>query len=169
MSRTSSPSRSQFTNDASRATRYAAIAACGFLCCQPNLTGMEYAFPRVPWHKVEPHSVQSSPSASSWSSPIRSRHNNPQLHPPHCLLGPWLLGQVSPNFVVLAISAGNQRDGQGATCVLIALIARKDCVRTSTRREPIAHWTKPSSRRCLVVQSQPQKVKSGGILNKRTN
>ena len=142
---------------------FSAIAACGFLYCQPNLSGMEYAFPRAPWHKVEPHSVQSSPSASSWSSPIRSRHNNPQLHPPHCLQGPWLLGQVSPNFARPATSAGNRMQGRGVTSSLTDFTVRKDCVRTRQRREPIAHWTKASSRRCLVIHSHPQKVRNSGI------
>ena len=60
-------------------------------------------------------------------------------------------------------SAGNQRDGQGAIFVLIDFIARKDCVYIRTRREPIAQWTKASSRRCLVIHSRPQKFRDSGI------
>jgi hypothetical protein len=146
-----------------RRTRDAVIPACGFLYCQPNRSGMMCAFPRASWHKVEPRSVHLSPSASSWSSPIRSRHNNRLPHPHHCPQGPWLLGQPIPNFAVLAVSAENQKGGREAICDLIDFAVRKDCVRTRTRREPIAHWTKASSQHCLVIHSRPQKVRDSEI------
>ena len=60
-------------------------------------------------------------------------------------------------------SAENQRDGQGAIFVLIDFIARKGCGPTRTRREPIAHWIKASSRRCLVIHSRLQKCRDSGI------
>ena len=50
-----------------------------------------------------------------------------------------------------------------AICVRTDFTVRKDCVRTRTRREPIAQWTKASSRRCLVIHSRPQKVRDSGI------
>ena len=115
------------------------ITACGFLHCQSDCSGTECAFPRASWHKVEPCSVQSSPSALSWPSPIRPLHNNPQPHPHHCPQGLWLMSQLSPNFVRLATSAGNQMQGRGVKSSLIDLTVRKDCVHTRTRREPIAH------------------------------
>ncbi len=144
-------------------TRDAVIPACGFLYCQPDLSGMECAFPRVSWHEVEPRSVHSSPSAASWSSPIRSWHNNRLLHPHHCSQGPWLPSQPSPNFAHPATSAENQNGGREATSALNDFTARKDCVHTSNRREPIAHSTKVSSQRCLVVHSRPQKVRDSRI------
>jgi len=122
-----------------RRTRYAAIPACGFLHCQSDCSGTECAFPRASWHKVEPCSVQSSPSAASWSSPIRPLRNNPQPHPHHCPQGLWLMSQPSPNFVRLATSAENQNGGREAICVRTDLTVRKDCVHTRTRGEPIAH------------------------------
>jgi hypothetical protein len=60
-------------------------------------------------------------------------------------------------------SAGNQKGGREATCGLNDFAVRKDCVRTRTRREPIAHWIKASSRRCPVVHSRVQKFRDGGI------
>jgi hypothetical protein len=53
--------------------------------------------------------------------------------------------------------------GQGVTSSLIDFTVRKDCVRTRQRREPIAHWTKASSRRCLVIHSRPQKFTDSRI------
>ena len=41
--------------------------------------------------------------------------------------------------------------------------ARKDCAHTRIRREPIAHFTKASSRRCLVAHSPHQKIRDSGI------
>ncbi len=38
-----------------------------------------------------------------------------------------------------------------------------------TRREPIAHWTKASSRRCLVIHSRPQKIRDSRIRKQRTD
>jgi hypothetical protein len=60
-------------------------------------------------------------------------------------------------------SAGNQKDAQEASFVLTDTIARRDCARISTQREPIAHWTKASSRRCLVIHARPQKFWTSGI------
>ncbi len=71
--------------------------------------------------------------------------------------------QPSPNFARPATSAGNQTHGREATSSLIDFTARKDYVRTRMRREPIAHWTKASSRRCLVIHSRPQKFRDNGI------
>ena len=139
------------------------ITACGFLHCQPNRPGMECAFPRASWHKVKPRSVHSSPSASSWSFPMRYRHNNRLPHPHHCPQRPCLPRPPSPNFARLVTSAGNQTHGRGAIFVRADFTVRKDCVRTRARREPIAHWTKASSRRCLVIHSRPQKVRDSGI------
>ena len=139
-----------------------AITARGFLHCQPGQSGMERAFPRRSWCKVKPRSVRSSPSASSWSSPIRSRHSNRLPHPHPCPQGPCLLDQPSPSFAVLAISAGSQTHGQEVTFVLIDVIERKHCVRTRARREPIARWTKPSSRHYLDVHSCLQKFRKSG-------
>lgn len=119
--------------------------------------------PRASWHKVEPRSVYSSPSASSWSFLIRSRHNSRLPHTPHCPQGPWLLGQPSPNFDPLVTFAGNQKGGREVICDLIDFTARKDCVRTRTRREPIAQWIKASSRPYLVIHSRSQKVRDSGI------
>ena len=59
--------------------------------------------------------------------------------------------------------------GQGVTSSLIDFTVRKDCVRTRRRREPIAHWTKASSRRCLVIHSRPQKVRDNRIRKQRTD
>ena len=53
--------------------------------------------------------------------------------------------------------------GRGVTSSLIDFTARKDCVRTRQRREPIAQWTKASSRRCLVIHSRPRKFRDSGI------
>jgi hypothetical protein len=127
------------------------ITARGFLRCQPGHSGMERAFSRRSWCKAKPRSLHSSPLAASWSSPIRSRHNNPQLHLPHYPQGPCLPSQPSPNFEHLVTSAGNQRDAQAASFVPIDFIARRNCARIRMRREPIAHWTKASSRHCLVI------------------
>lgn len=52
---------------------------------------------------------------------------------------------------------------RGVTSSLIDFTVRKDCVRTRQRREPIAHWTKASSRPCLVIHSRPQKFRDSGI------
>jgi hypothetical protein len=48
-------------------------------------------------------------------------------------------------------------------CGLNNSAVRKDCLRTRTRREPIAHWTKASSRPCLVIHLRPQKIRDRGI------
>jgi hypothetical protein len=53
--------------------------------------------------------------------------------------------------------------GRGVTSSLIDFAVRKDCVRTRTRRELIAHWIKASSQRCLVIHSRHQKVRNNGI------
>jgi hypothetical protein len=53
--------------------------------------------------------------------------------------------------------------GQGVTLRLLDLAVRKDCVRTRTRKEPIARWTKASSRRCLVVHSRLRKFRDSVI------
>lgn len=72
---------------------------------------------------------------------------------------------MSLNFDHLATSAENWNEGQEATSGLNDSAARKDCARTRIRREPIAHLTKASSRRCLAIQLCPQKVKNNGIRN----
>ena len=118
------------TRYVSRATRYADITACGFLHCQPDRSGTDCAFSQETWHKVEPRSVHSSPSVSSSSSPIRSRHNNQQPHLHHCPQRPWLPGQPSPNFARHVTSAGNQTHGQGTIFALIGFTVRKDSILT---------------------------------------
>jgi len=70
---------------------------------------------------------------------------------------------VNLSFDRLATSAENWSGGREATSGLNDSAARKDCARTRVRREPIAHWTKASSRRCLVIQSRPQKLRDNGI------
>jgi hypothetical protein len=60
-------------------------------------------------------------------------------------------------------SAENQKDVQEASFVPIDFIAKKDYARIRMRREPIAHWTKASSRHCLDIRSRPQKVKDSRI------
>ena len=70
---------------------------------------------------------------------------------------------MSLNFDHLATSAENWNGGREATSGLNDFAARKDCVRTSNRREPIAHLSKASSRRCLVIQSRPKKDRDKGI------
>lgn len=140
-----------------------AITARGFSHCQSDRSGMDCAFPRGSWHKVKPRSVHSSPSAASWSFPIMPRHSSPRLHPPHCPQGPYLPNQLNQKFMGLAISAANQKDGQGAISVPNDFIEKKERVRTSPRREPIAHWTKSSSRHCLTVHSYPQKFRDSRI------
>jgi hypothetical protein len=72
---------------------------------------------------------------------------------------------VSLNFDHLATSAENQNGGREATCGLNDFAVRKDCVRTSTRRGPIVHLTKASSRRCLAGHLPYQKIKDSGIRN----
>ena len=73
------------------------------------------------------------------------------------------MGQPSPNFVRLATSAENQNGDREAICVRTDLTVRKDRVPTRTRREPIAHWTKASNRRCLVVHSRLQTFRDSGF------
>ena len=107
--------------------------------------------------------MHSSPSAASWSFPIRSRHNNRLPRPHRSPQDPWPQGQVSLNFAHLATSAENWNGGREATSGLNDFAARKDCVRTRTRREPIAHLTKASSRHCLVAHSPHQKIRDSGI------
>ncbi len=70
---------------------------------------------------------------------------------------------MSLNSDHLATSAENWNGGREATSGLNDSAARKDCARTRVRREPIAHLTKASSRRCLVVQSHPRKLRDSGI------
>lgn len=106
------------------------ITACGFLRCQPDCSGMDCAFLRGSWRKVEPRSRHSSPSALLWSSLIRDRHNNPQPHPQHCPRSPWLRKQLSPNFARPATSAGNQTHGQGVTFAPIDCTVRKNSILT---------------------------------------
>jgi len=127
------------------------ITACGFLHCQSDRSGMDCAFPRSSWRKVESPLQHSSPSAVSWSVPIRSRRNNRPPRPHHCPQGPWLPGRPSPNFAHRVISAGNQRGGQEAIYDLNDSIEIKDCVRTRRRRECIAHRNKPSNLLCQVM------------------
>ncbi len=124
---------------------------------------MDCAFPRTSWHEVEPLSHHSSSSAASWSFPIKSRHNNPPPHLHHSPQGPWLLSHPSQSFAHPATSAENQTQGQKTASSPIAFAVRKDCVRTRARREPIAHWSKASSRRCLAVHWCPQKFRNNGI------
>jgi hypothetical protein len=70
---------------------------------------------------------------------------------------------VSLNFDHRATSAENWSGGREATSGLNDSAARKDCVRTSNQREPIAHWTKASNRRCLAIHSRPRKFKDSRI------
>jgi hypothetical protein len=72
---------------------------------------------------------------------------------------------VSQNFDHLATSAENWNGGREATSGLNDSAARKDCARTRVRREPIAHLTKASSRRCLAGHLPHQKIKDSGIRN----
>src|SRR6185503_2064686 len=95
--------------------------------------------------------------------PIRSWHNNRPPHPLHCLQGPWLLGQLSQKLAHRVTSAENQKESREAICGLNDFTARKDYVRTRTRREPIAHSTRASSRCCPIVHSRLRIVRGNGI------
>lgn len=70
---------------------------------------------------------------------------------------------MSLNFDHLATSAENWNGGREATSGLNDFAARKDCVRTSNRREPIAHLSKASSRPCLVIHSCPKTFRDNGV------
>jgi len=65
-------------------------------------------------------------------------------------------------------SAGNQKEDTEATCALNDLAVRKDCVRTRTQREPIAHSIKVSNRRCLGIHLRRLKVR-GSVIRKQEN
>ena len=70
---------------------------------------------------------------------------------------------MSLNFDHLATSAENWNGGREATSGLNDSAARKDCVSTRARREPIAHWTKALNRHCPVAHSRPKKDRDKGI------
>ena len=118
------------------------ITACGFLHCQSDRSGMDCAFTRSSWRKVEPHSVLSSLSASSWFFPMRAWHNHRSPRPHHCPQDPWLPGRPSPSFAHRVTSAGSQRGGWEVIFVLIGSRETKGYKRERNRERCIAHWSK---------------------------
>jgi len=65
---------------------------------------------------------------------------------------------MSLSFGHPATSAESQNGNREATSGLNDFAARKDCVRTNNRREPIAHLSKALNRHCLMIDSHHRKL-----------